>query len=755
MNTDRPHIPHGLGFDPADCDRLPIRLPNLIQPHGAMLVLRPGDLVVVQASANTGSWLGVDPDALLGKPVADAIGAVEAERLRAAVSRERLDAGPRFALTLPARGDVLPLDVTVHASDGLLVLEFEAAGRSDAALGDPYTLVRDAVARLQSSADVRAFCQTVADEMRRLTGFDRVMLYRFAADWSGWVLAEARRPDVLSYLDKHFPAGDVPKPARELLARNWLRLVPDIGYTPVPVVPEVNPSTGRPLDMSFCLLRHSSPMCTTYLKNMGTACQMVMPLVRDGRLWGMVSCHHTEPRFVPFPVRAACEVFAQVASLQIAAAEDREAAGERQRLTVGREQLLTGLDRADDPAAWLADSAAALAAYLPADGMAVCGGRRVVLQGRTPDEAAVRDLVAWLGQHHPDGVFATAGLLAEYPPAAAFADRVAGLLAVEFGSALAACVLWFRREEIETVTWAGDPRKPVETGPLGEYLSPRRSFERWAETVRGKGTPWRPAEVEAGARLREAVLDRMRARADQANRLRAELEANRKELDAFVYVASHDLKEPLRGIHGYARLLSEQAGAKLDPEERRRLDGLVRLTDRMGGLIESLLHFSRVGRLDLTLADVDLNAVAKEAAEVAGPRLKEAGAELILGPLPTARCDHAWVREVLVNLLTNAVKYNDKAVKRVEVGAAPSGGPGEPPAVFVRDNGIGIPEKKKEAVFQMFTRLHGRDEYGGGTGAGLAIARKIIERHGGRIWVESTPGAGSVFYFTLAAVGPS
>ncbi|QJW92960.1 ATP-binding protein [Frigoriglobus tundricola] len=740
----------GPGFDPAACDRIPIQIPGLIQPHGALLVLRPDDLVVVQASANTRRWLGAEPDAVLGRAVDDLFGTEVADRLRATVARERLDAGPRFALTLVPPTGGAPLDVTVHTSDGLLVLELEATGRSDPGAGDPYTLVRDAVARLQSSASVRGFCQTVAVEVRRLTGFDRVMVYRFAADASGWVLAEDRRPDAASYLDKHFPAGDVPKPARDLMARNWLRLVPDVGYEPVPLVPVDNPVTGRPLDMSFCLLRHSSRMCTTYLKNMGTACQMTMPLLRDGALWGLVSCHHAEPRFVPFAVRAACEVFAQVASLQVAAAEDREAYGTRIDLTAARERLLAGLDRADDPAAWLLDNAPALAAHLPADGSAVCTGHTIVLHGRTPTEAEARALGAWLGAAHPDRVFASDCLSAAYPPATGFVERAAGLLAVEFGPELAASVLWFRREEVETVAWAGDPRKPVETGPLGEYLSPRRSFERWLETVRGKCRPWSPAEVEATNMLRAAVLDRVRTRTDQAERVRSELAASRKELDAFVYVASHDLKEPVRGIHGYAHYLIEQAGAKLDTEERRRLDGLVRLTDRMEGLIESLLHFSRVGQLDLTLAAADLSGVAAEALDVVAPRIAEAGAEVVIGPLPTLRCDRRWVREVLVNLITNGLKYNDQPHKRVEIGYTVPTAEGDPPVLFVRDNGIGIPERHREAVFQMFKRLHGRTDYGGGTGAGLAIVRKIVDRHGGRIWAESVPGAGSTFYFTLA-----
>ena len=739
----------GLGFDPADCDNMTIHEPGLIQPHGALLVLCPEDLKVVQVSANTKRWLGSDPEAVLSRSIDEVLGAAEAARLRTVVATERLDIGPRFALSLPPRQNALPLDVTLHMRDGLLLLELEAAGRSQPGADDPYTLLRDAVARLQSSADVQGFCQTVVDEVRRLTGFDRVMVFRFAADHSGRVIAEAMGEGLVSFLDKRFPAGDVPRPARELLARNWLRLVPDVGSEPVHLVPSDNPITGRPLDMSYCLLRHSSNLCTTYLKNMGSAGQMVMPLLRDGVLWGLVGCHHTQPRMVPFAVRTACEVFAQVASLQVAAAEHRESLDQRLAFSASREHLLSQLDQTADPAAWLIESGSGLANYIASDGLAIALCEQVILVGRTPEEAQVRELLGWLGRHKPEGVFAAAGLAEVYPPAASFNELAAGLLSIGFGPQLPAWVLWFRREQVQTVTWAGDPRKPVETGPLGEFLSPRRSFERWAETVRGNGTPWLAVEVEEAARLREAVIERLHSRALAKDRLQAELAADRKEIDSFVYVASHDLKESLRGIHKYAHMLIEQTGAKLDPEERQRLDGLIRLTDRMGGLIESLLHLSRVGRLDLSISDVELGALAAEAVEIAAPRVAEAGAEVVIGSLPTVRCDRGWVREVLVNLITNALKYNDKAQKRVEIGVAPLRAAGDLPAIFVRDNGIGIAERHKDAVFAMFKPLHGPSEYGGGTGAGLAIARKIIERHGGRVWLESTLGEGSTFFFTL------
>jgi signal transduction histidine kinase len=266
------------------------------------------------------------------------------------------------------------------------------------------------------------------------------------------------------------------------------------------------------------------------------------------------------------------------------------------------------------------------------------------------------------------------------------------------------------------------------------------------------------ARVEERTRELEAELvERRRAEAEleQSNR---ELEASNRELDDFAYVASHDLKEPLRGIHNYAGFLVEDYADRLDAAGRAKLETLMRLARRMENLIDTLLHYSRVGRVDLAIEPVDLAAVVFEVVDSLAPVLTERGAEVaVVERLPTVRCDRARIDEVFRNLVVNAVKYNDRSEKHVEIGCLPAGtaaggvspSPGEGPVFYVRDNGIGIPARHHEVVFEIFKRLHGRDSYGGGTGAGLTIVKKVVERHGGRIWLVSEPSEGSTFFFTL------
>lgn len=265
------------------------------------------------------------------------------------------------------------------------------------------------------------------------------------------------------------------------------------------------------------------------------------------------------------------------------------------------------------------------------------------------------------------------------------------------------------------------------------------AFNSMLEQIQERDSALLKAKGELERRVEERTLE-LAQRND-------ELAQSNKELDDFAYIASHDLKEPLRGIHNYSSFLLEDYAGKLDAEGRSKLETLMRLTRRMETLIDSLLHYSRLGRVDLAIDRVDLNEIVAEVLDSLAITLKQEETEVrIPRPLPTVRCDRARVGEIFSNLVVNAMRYNDKPRKWIEIGVIDGE---ELPVFYVRDNGIGISEKHHDAVFRIFKRLHGRDKFGGGTGAGLTIVKKIVERHQGRIWLESSPGEGTTFFFTL------
>ena len=764
------------GLTLTNCDDEPVRTPGCIQAHGALLVLRPADLSISQASENTQAILGFDASALLGQSVAVVVKPEGEARLHNVLTTELTDCNPIYAFSLPASGQVAEMDVTVHTLDGVVMLEFEATGRNPAAnvmtaaaptaahQPDYYSLIKKTVTRLQAMQTVQTFCQALADETRLLSGMDRVMIYKFHADHHGEVFAESRKSELAPWLGLHYPAEDIPKPARDIFAKTWIRPVPDIYGALAEMLPLVNPDTGKPVDMTFCALRGVSVMYTEYLQNMGVSAGLTMPLRRDNVLWGLIACHHySGPHHVSYELRAACEFLAQVGSLQHKSIEERENAAYRLQLEDINQQLVTQATKEGGLAA-MTDGAPTLLGAMQASGAALYHRERWWRVGNTPDEAQLEALGQWLVHRLESNplaspLYSTQSLAADYPPGAAFADVASGLLAAPLSRSGQNMMMWFRPELKQTVNWGGNPLdKPKVAGPHGLRLTPRRSFELFSESVHQQALPWMQVEIDAADRLRTLIMELVIVRAERLAGLNAELARSNEELDDFAFVASHDLKEPLRGIHKYAHQLMEAKPTSED--EKHKLAGLMRLTLRMDSLLDSLLHFSRVGREELTLELVDLNDVLADATEMVGSRTSDAGTQISAPrPLPQIMCDRIRVREVLVNLLSNALKYNDKADKRVEVGfvkANDSMALGsflaethQQTVYYVRDNGIGIAARHFELIFKMFKRLHGREEYGGGSGAGLTIVRKLVERHGGHVWVESVQGEGCTFFFTL------
>ncbi len=750
------------------CESEPVQAPGCIQAHGVLLTARLGDWTILQVSENSAEFFGVGPAALLGQSLGYLLNAEQQARLREMLSGETLERNALFAFTLAAEGKVPPLDVCVHTIDGVLVLECEATGRSASQLvhpkGDFFALVRAAVSRLQTAVGLLQFCDRVAHEVRAITGLDRVMVYRFHADNHGEVVAESKQSAMAPWLGLHYPEADIPKPARDLYKRIWIRPVPHAAGPLIEMVPLANPDSGQPLNMTHCTLRGASVMYTEYLANMGVAASLTMPILIQGELWGMIACHHNTPTYFPHQVRAACELLAQVASLQLKSTDSLEQLAYRLKVERIHQQLVAKAAKEGDLLA-LSDRQPSLLDAMDASGAALYHMNRWWCAGETPDEPQLDALADWINLRPEfDSIsqpaYVTDALSRDYPPAAAMVGVASGLIAVQISRTRRDLIIWFRPETVRTVNWAGNPNdKPLVAGPNGMRLTPRRSFELFVESVRARSRPWLDMEVDCALRLRMLIMDLVHSAGEHMADLNVDLTSSNEELDAFAYVASHDLKEPLRGIHRYAHQLMESVEA-LGGEHRQRLESLMRLTLRMDSLLDSLLHFSRVGRTTLEFEAVDLNEVVADGLEMVGVRASENTCQVIFARrLPTVLCDRVRVREIFSNLISNALKYNRQKLPRLDIGyALSSEGDARPhtPAAaaghtvyYVRDNGIGIEQRHFEQIFRMFKRLHARDEFGGGVGAGLTVVKKVVGRHGGDVWLESTPEVGSTFYFTL------
>ncbi len=756
------------------CEDEPIRTPGCIQPHGVLFVLRLRDLTILQVSENSERLVGLGSDMLLGRHIRLVLGDEECvARLQAALDTETLECNPQYLFTIRPRvagSTTENLDVTAHTIDGSMILELEVTQRTLLNPPDYYALLKKTSVRLQVATTVEAFCTIAVTEMRQVTGLDRVMIYRFHPDASGEVVAEERRDDLPSWKGLRYPAEDIPKNARDIFKKLRIRPLPDIDAEMAELVPLANPDTQRPTDLTHSALRGASVMYTEYLRNMGVAASLTMPILREGELWGLVACHHLTPIDLHYQLRAAAEFLAHVISLELRAAEQRENYNYMLRMDsihdamVSRAATEGGLAIMVEPEPVLLDG-------IESTGAAIYHREQWWTIGKTPAPLQLEKLGIWLRNQMQLQIdvrpyFVTDKLCSLYPDAAAFDQVASGILAVAISHNCHNLMIWFRSELLQTVRWAGNPyEKPVTPGPHGARLTPRASFALWQETARQRSAPWLDVEINAALKLRMQVMELIVTRAERIATLNAELVRSNNELDAFAYVASHDLKEPLRGIHKYASYLKEQAEAGNPPDAnaRQRIDAVLRLTVRMDGLLDSLLRYSRIGRLALEYEAVDVNEVVKESIDMLGSRIEDSFISIHFPrDMATVRCDRIRVREIFTNLISNSLKYNVSSPKLVEIGYYE---PHEYPEAwksiandlagkrvfYVRDNGIGIHERHHQTIFDMFKRLHGRDAYGGGSGAGLAITRKLVEQHGGMIWVESRLLTGSCFFLTLTS----
>ena len=744
--TTRLATPEAPAVDLATCEREPIHIPGSIQPHGVLLVLDARDLTVEQASENAESMLGVMATQALGQPLAYILGADAANALRggltAALPRSR--AGYLGTIAVSG-GSGRSFHAVAHRAEGGVILELEVAP-VDAPIPALYPVLDDFTFRAEAAASVDDLARITSEAVRRLTGFDRVLLYRFDEGWNGTVIGEDGNGRLPSVLDFRFPAADIPAQARELYRINRVRIIPDAGYRPVPVQPATNPATGGPLDMTFSTLRSVSPGHVEYMRNMATAASMSVSILRDGRLWGLVSCHHAEPRPVPFPIRETCDLFARVFALRLSALEHARDYERRIEVRSAYATLLAAMADRGDFATALAERPADLLAFADAGGAAVLTDAGCLLVGETPTEAQVRELADWLFQGVKDDVYATEALSAVCPAAGAFKDRASGLLAVAVSKLHPSYVLWFRPEVVRTIKWGGDPARPFTAGPDGIRLHPRNSFEAWREMVRDRALAWRPSEVEVAGELRNAIVGIALRKAEELAALNAELHRSNKELEAFSYSVSHDLRAPLRHISGYAELLRDSEAGQLSASGERYVATIVESSDLAGRLVDKLLGFSRLGRAELQRTPIDMAALIGEVQREVMAEAEGRAVTWRVGDLPTVTGDLIMIRMAVRDFLSNAVKYTrGKEPAVIEVGSRDEGAD---TVFWVKDNGVGFDMRYAGKLFGVFQRLHRAEDFEG-TGIGLANARRAVERHGGRTWAEGVEGRGATFYFAL------
>ncbi len=629
--------------DLAGCDREPIHIPEAIQPHGVLLVLDRAALTVLREAGRLGpvtgrdSWLEQPVDGMLGPDIAQQV-------------RSLADAGGEGFAGRWRGANRLEYDVIVRGGGAALIVEIEQSSQA-AHLGVELISRLDAAgASLEKASTVRSVCEAAAEAFRGLTGYDRIMIYRFMDDAAGQVVAEARSPGVESFQNHHFPATDIPRQARALYLRNPVRVIPDAAYQPQPLRPA---SSGEPLDMSDCGLRSVSPVHLQYLRNMGVRASASVSIIIDGDLWGLVACHSERPQLLPYELRVAATNLARSLARQIKAKSEAELYRERLRLRLLEDEFVGRL-AADRPLALsLANRGRDLADLVDADGVVVVGRDQALRFGVTPPNEAVQALAGWVAEQPGLRPLATEALSRLRPEAASWTAEASGLLGLHLPGDEPLTLLWFRAEIVETIRWAGNPSTAVKSGPVGS-LTPRASFEAWSETVRGRSRRWTPSQVESALRLRDALLDfaavtRLR---DLNRTLMASLDERELRLEQQAFLmreVNHRVQNSLTLVSSFLGLQARQA----DPDVRREL-----LEARRRVRAVSMVH-SRLYRVDGAAA-IDLARYFAELIDDLGSSMgADWSAQLKheLTPICVEASRAVTLGLVLTELIINAQKY--------------------------------------------------------------------------------------------------
>jgi len=705
-----------------NCAREPIHIPGLIQSHGALFAF---------SAARAAVYVSANAAALLG-PTAPAAGEILSPHHFAADADVHAALDELLALPddgLPTSSEVRVngqvFDLVVHGAAGVVIAEFELRPATADVMADFALKAHRAMERIKRQNSVAGLMAFAVRAVRQLTGFDRVMGYRFRHDDSGDVVAEDRIETLEPFLGRRYPASDIPAQARRLYVVNTLRLIADVHAAPVPVQPA--PGVTDALDMSHCVLRSVSPIHIEYLQNMGVGASMSISIVVNGQLWGMLACHHMAPLQVPYSVRMACDVLAQILAANVQSLMARDHARRSAEAADLRTRLIEAALHSDDTATALAAMGPDLAAAFQAHAVVIAEASKLHIEGEVPHDVAVQ-LIQWLdAAQAPVGQMLATPSLRQVAPALADAAGVwCGMLALSFDPDAHGWLVLLRKEQLETIQWGGHPEKTYRIGPLGPRLTPRGSFDVWRETVRDTSVPWDADDTAFGRRLLDELL---RARSAHV----AEVARGRSELMAML---GHDLRDPLHSIAMAARLLGKEAeaeGRSVTSTGGRMGQRIQASSTRMARMISQVLDMSRLqtgGGLDIHRTEVDLTGLLDDLLDEM--RTAHPGVQLIREAPPRllAQVDGDRMAQVFSNLISNARQH---------------GAPGESIIVQLShqagqatlDVSNVSPPIAPELASQLFNAFKRREQPNArnrnGLGLGLYIAQAVVRAHGGHI----------------------
>jgi PAS domain S-box-containing protein len=551
-------------IDLSNCDREPIHIPGKIQPFGFLLAVDIHTLTVTQCSNNTGEHIGILPQAILGRPLSDLLADYSLAQIKTALANEQLAFINPIELEFQNRSSYQ--SVLHIRQQGVLIIECETEGKRYLQSTDYYSTINHLMQSLKACHRVPDLCDMLARNIRRITSYDRVMVYRFDEEWNGKVIAESRRLDLHSFYGHHFPSTDIPVQARKLYLTNMLRMIPNVDYVPVELVPQINPQTKEMLDLSNSFLRSVSPIHVEYLQNMGVKATLVISIIIHDKLWGLLTCHHYSVKFIDSRLRMLLEHVGSLAAYQIEMVENSSAQQHYLKVQSYEKEIIKHIARERNLITGLSYDLSLLLKLNSASGVIIWWENNSSGTGLLPPKEVVREIVNWLFIHHSENIFYTDCLKKYFPIAEKYVSIASGILAIRLSKYEKRYIIWFKPETIQTIAWGGNPAEKVLLMPEddGFRLSPRKSFAKWEETVRNRAVKWEHSEIQQAHNFRNFLIEQIANQSAQLERQNMELNLKVEEKVLEIkkaYVQLQNINEELACQNEELRVQSEEIAA--------------------------------------------------------------------------------------------------------------------------------------------------------------------------------------------------
>lgn len=746
-----------LNFD--RCEDEPIHIPELIQGYGYLFALDQEDGSIKIYSENVEHLLK-DTTNLVGQNFFDYLEGEEDITFlkktyhRAREKKTRLPGQIHLKNEYTVDDTANDFFVIVYESDGLFVIELEPAGKFRESYSARHFIKMYATSvapKFKVYDSLATIAKEIVDTIKYITGFERVVLYKFNEDATGKVIAEAKSEDMESYLGLLYPASDIPPQARELYKKNWVRLTPNVDLEPSRLIPGVKDSGRKPLDMTNSILRSLSPIHLQYVRNQGLKASMSMSLVTHDHLWGIVSCHSREPSYIPQNIRLECENLSQLFSWHLYAKEEELYIRRKERTEEAINKMLDKTSPLNPIVQVFKFNEAEVLNITETDGFMFFTEEETITLGTVPKLSVIMEIYqkANLTSRVP---FISSNITSEVKDKKDL-NGIRGILLIPLAENKSYFTAWFRKEDVQVEKWAGPPNEKTAVGSKRDRLMPRTSFEVHEKRITDRSKEWDSNDVETANRFNKVFMTHALETQEQMRKNISKLELQSQYKNEFLATLAHELRNPLTPLSIGISLLEDAEDVKT---QNMVVNTMKRQIQHMSTLINDLMDVSRItqGKVKMEKKELSIKEVLRNATETCQRLIDEKKHHLDMqfseGEFITYG-DPTRLTQIFVNIINNAAKYTEPGghitVSAREVDNWIS--------IKIKDNGIGIPMEKLDSIFTMFTQI---DAYStqtkGGLGIGLTLVQRLVTLHGGEIYARSEgDGQGSEFEVLLPLSG--